>query len=110
LHVLAEEFDNLLGAKNTGDKSSSHLGHVRVGGSDVNNKEEEMMMYHIRHCLEYLKTSLTCCADTALEGQKEDIDQPAADGFGSLHVCRNFDDVFKWAEKNRGTEQTGYPH
>ncbi|KAH7321829.1 hypothetical protein BKA65DRAFT_482265 [Rhexocercosporidium sp. MPI-PUGE-AT-0058] len=100
LHVLAEEFDNLLRTRNTGYKSSAHPGHVGVGGSSMPNNEEGMMMYHIRHCLEYLKTSLTCCADTALEGQKEDINKPAADGFGSLH----------WAEKNRGTEQTGYPH
>jgi hypothetical protein len=68
-----------------------------------------MKMAHVRHCFEYIKSSLTCCADTALEGQKSDSDLPGTDGVGSYHNCRNFDEVFSWAEVNSPSAQSGYP-
>lgn len=111
LHTLAEEFGNLLAGRHgghghdqaAGGGSSSSMGEDGETGADA-------MMVHVQHCFEYIKASLTCCADTALEGQKADIDRPAADGFGSHHVCRNFDAVFDWAETHRASGQTGYPH
>ncbi|KAF3018842.1 hypothetical protein E8E14_006235 [Neopestalotiopsis sp. 37M] len=95
LHMLAEEFSNLLG-------NNKHVAHEDMS--------DELMMWHIRHCFEYLKNSLTCCADTALEGQKSDTDEPATDGFGAYHVCRDFDSVYDWAREHRISDQGGYPH
>ena len=93
--MLAEEFNNLL-----------------QGGpvADMENMDEGLIMWHVRQCFEYIKTSLTCCADTTLEGQKSDTDRPATDGFGAQHVCRDFDRVFSWAETHRASDQAGYPH
>lgn len=95
LHMLAEEFSNLLG-------NTQHDAH--------GDMSDELMMWHIRHCFEYLKNSLTCCADTALEGQKSDTDEPATDGFGAYHVCRDYDSVYDWAKEHRISDQGGYPH
>ena len=110
LHMLAEEFGNLLAGRHVGDTTSKRAGHSGHEGSMGEEMDEGLMMWHIRHCFEYIKTSLTCCADTALEGQKSDTEQPATDGFGAYHVCRNFDGVFNWAETHRASDQTGYPH
>jgi hypothetical protein len=107
LHTLAEEFGHLLAGRRTGH---NHEGRSSSSMGKGEGEDEDAMMVHIRHCFEYIKTSLTCCADTALEGQKADIDQPAADGFGSHHVCRNFDAVFDWAQTHRASDQMGYPH
>ncbi|ETS75355.1 hypothetical protein PFICI_12299 [Pestalotiopsis fici W106-1] len=95
LHMLAEEFSNLLG-------NNKHHGHEDMS--------DDLMMWHVSHCFEYLKNSLTCCADTALEGQKSDTDEPATDGFGAYHVCRDFETVFDFARKHRISDQGGYPH
>ncbi|KAK5996702.1 Oxidase ustYa-like protein [Cladobotryum mycophilum] len=110
LHMLAEEFNNLLVGQHIGDtshiKSKWNGGHGGHGG----DADKDLMMWHLKHCFEYLKESLTCCADTALEGQKSDTDLPATDGFGAHHVCRNFDEVMSWTEANRVSDQEGYPH
>ncbi|KAI1820015.1 hypothetical protein F4861DRAFT_95142 [Xylaria intraflava] len=108
LHMLAEEFENLLENRHIGETSTkgTHTGHEEGHGG----QDDDLMLWHIRHCFEYIKTSLTCCADTALEGQKSDTDQPATDGFGAYHTCRNFDAVMTWAEENSPSRQGGYPH
>ncbi|KAI0975028.1 hypothetical protein F4678DRAFT_485957 [Xylaria arbuscula] len=115
LHMLAEEFGNLLANRKVGstpaskrdNKHSGHGQHSHNGGQDDGG--DNATIGHIRHCLEYIKTSLTCCVDTALEGQKRDSDLPGTDGFGSYHTCRNFDEVFSWAEANSPSAQSGYP-
>lgn len=103
LHILSEEFSNLLAYRESGKTNPS--GHGGHGGSKGGT-----MVEHILHCFEYIKMSLTCAADTTLEGQKKDLQGPGTDGFGAVHQCRNFDDVFNWAEMHRASDQTGYPH
>ena len=110
LHMLAEEFSNLIEGRSMSDTRSKRSGNNGRRGSDHDIEDEDLMMWHIRHCFEYIKTSLTCCADTALEGQKKDTELPATDGFGAYHMCRNFDSVFDWADLHRASDQTGYPH
>lgn len=54
---------------------------------------------HTKHCLEYLRNSIVCSADSALEPWKEELH--GVDGFGSRHMCRDFGALFKWAEEFR---------
>ncbi|RFU72107.1 hypothetical protein TARUN_10150 [Trichoderma arundinaceum] len=110
LHMLAEEFSNLLEGRTMGGTAMKQATHRRHGSSMEEEMDKDLMMWHIGHCFDYLKSSLTCCADTALEGQKSDTEEPATDGFGARHVCRNFDQVYQWAETHRASDQTGYPH
>ncbi|KAF3911406.1 hypothetical protein ABW20_dc0103005 [Dactylellina cionopaga] len=56
---------------------------------------------HTKHCLEYLRNSVICAADSALEPWKKDLN--GVDGFRSPHMCRNFEGLFKWAEEYRAT-------
>ncbi|KAI0160424.1 hypothetical protein GGR57DRAFT_499110 [Xylariaceae sp. FL1272] len=121
LQILAEEFSILLadakgGRTPTPNQKNIHSGHEHhshgftgqeKGGQ--NDGGDDAIIEHIRHCLQYIKMSLTCCADTALEGQARGSDLPGTDGYGSYHTCRNFDEVLSWAEANSPSAQSGYP-
>ncbi|KAK4098360.1 hypothetical protein N658DRAFT_455131 [Parathielavia hyrcaniae] len=52
---------------------------------------------HIDHCFRYLRQSLVCCGDTALEGQNPKAKVPDTDGTGAVHLCKDFDIVKVWA-------------
>ncbi|KAE8364650.1 hypothetical protein BDV27DRAFT_145153 [Aspergillus caelatus] len=56
---------------------------------------------HIDHCFQYLRQSLLCCGDTALEGQDPRTDKPGTDGTGAVHVCKDFDGIMAWADSQR---------
>ena len=60
--------------------------------------------WHSRHCFEYLRQSILCCGDTALEGKQTSFpekDTPGSDGWDAKHVCRDYDQVRTHLEKNR---------
>lgn len=94
LHALAEEFDGLI--------ATVHAGAPK--GTQVHPDRLE----HIEHCLAYLKDSLVCCGDTAFEGQSSKTDLPATSGFGSYHVCKDFDQILAWSSSHRFTNMSGY--
>lgn len=47
LHILAEEFGNLLTARDMGHKASMHMGGSGVGHGKGGKEDEAIMMYHI---------------------------------------------------------------
>lgn len=49
---------------------------------------------HVRHCIDYLRQSLMCHADTNIEPIEESLG--GVRGFGVEHHCRNFDSVMSW--------------
>ena len=59
---------------------------------------------HIDHCFRYLRQSLVCCGDTALEGQNSRAKIPDTDGTGATHLCKDFEKVREWAEERRLNE------
>ena len=60
---------------------------------------------HVKHCIEYLRQSIICAADTSLEPFRNDIH--GVDGFGHERRCRNYDEVFRWAERFRASDVNG---
>jgi hypothetical protein len=76
----------------------------------IRNKDltiDEGLVGHNDHCVNYLRNALMCCGDTTLEGQSqakmfEHI--AGTDGTGAVHVCRNYDEISAWAEKQRATD------
>ncbi|KAK2051450.1 hypothetical protein LY76DRAFT_688377 [Colletotrichum caudatum] len=95
LHALAGEFNKLISM-------------VR-DGSPAGTEVQPSHLEHIEHCLAYLKESLACCGDTALEGQSSISDEPSTSGFGSFHVCKDFDRIFDMADGRRVSDMPGYP-
>lgn len=50
---------------------------------------------HAQHCLNYLRQTILCAADTTLEP----FVNPGI-GIGVVHQCRDWTQVYEWAEAN----------
>ena len=71
-----------------------------MGDASAHGHEPWLM----RHCFDYLRQSLMCFADTALEGHHttySDPTLPSADGWNARHVCKNYGQVIEWMESHR---------
>jgi hypothetical protein len=55
---------------------------------------------HTTHCWDYLRQSIMCCADTSLEGSAP-FSKNQTNGFGNVHVCKNYKEVTAWIETTR---------
>lgn len=78
------------------------------GHLEMNDKAEKEAIGHTGHCIDYIRASLLCSADTALEGQTSTTTRPGTLGEGSYHVCKDFDQVKAWAEKERASNMVGF--
>ncbi len=70
---------------------------VRAGDEQSHHSNHK----HVDHCFRYLRQSILCASDTALEGQDPNTKEAGTDGIGAIHMCKNFDEIFNWAESNR---------
>lgn len=59
-------------------------------------------LYHMDHCIEYIRQAVLCSADTSLETTwLTSKGQRYATGGNTTHVCNNFAALKEWAERNR---------
>ena len=49
---------------------------------------------HIRHCIDLLRQSLMCCADTTVETKEEG--SIGVKGFGTEHGCKDWEQLREW--------------
>lgn len=56
-------------------------------------------MWHIAHCMDYLRQGLQCSADLSLEFVREFSGPAVVDGLNYPHVCANWDEVWTYAKK-----------
>jgi len=65
-------------------------------------------VWHMAHCIEYLRHSIMCCGDMAIEGQQttfpDGID--GSDGWDAKHVCKDYDQVVEHLVKNAANNDT----
>ncbi|KAI0381219.1 hypothetical protein F5Y04DRAFT_256027, partial [Hypomontagnella monticulosa] len=61
---------------------------------------------HIRHCIDYIRQSIMCNADTNLE--PIDPDLGGVTGFGFTRKCRDIVRLIGWAEKWRTHNQKSH--
>ncbi|KAH8912450.1 hypothetical protein BR93DRAFT_78837 [Coniochaeta sp. PMI_546] len=59
---------------------------------------------HIDHCFRYLRQSILCCGDTALEGQDPRTTRAGTDGTGAIHLCKSWNELVSWTESRRLNE------
>ncbi|KAF2102910.1 hypothetical protein NA57DRAFT_71895 [Rhizodiscina lignyota] len=86
LYKLEELFSSLV-SNNTGSRA-----------------HDDSADWHSSHCFEYLRQSIVCCGDTTLEGKQTsfpDKTLPGSDGWDAKHICRDWDQVRSYLEKNR---------
>ncbi|OTA99910.1 hypothetical protein M426DRAFT_66888, partial [Hypoxylon sp. CI-4A] len=78
--------------------------HGYWGARDGLDPNQHSKPGHIRHCIDYLRQSLMCHADTNLE--PIDIDLGGVNGFGFPRKCRDFTKVTAWTDKWRTHNET----
>jgi Mycotoxin biosynthesis protein UstYa len=63
---------------------------------------KSLLIYHVDHCLEMLRMNIMCQVDIGVITFHELPDKPGDPwpDFSTLHVCRDFDAVRKWAIDN----------
>ncbi|KAI0098116.1 hypothetical protein F4776DRAFT_532112 [Hypoxylon sp. NC0597] len=76
-----------------------------LGGELAHVDAHSLHDTHSLHCFDYLRESIICAADSALEPFRSPFDGGTqgngVDGFGSVHQCRDFKQLFDWSEKFR---------
>ncbi|KAG6366962.1 hypothetical protein INS49_001143 [Diaporthe citri] len=67
----------------------------------------EQMQGHLPHCFEYLRQTIMCCGDTALEGQQTTFPEGfiGSDGWDAKHVCKDYDAIYRHLEENRADNE-----
>jgi len=88
LHAIREAYYN---AVNTSEARHSHSSH-----SDMASHTSPA---HIRHCIDLIRQSLMCNADTTIEVKDEKIN--GVRGFGTEHQCRDWDGLVRWTEETQ---------
>ncbi|KAI2631035.1 hypothetical protein GGR54DRAFT_182458 [Hypoxylon sp. NC1633] len=63
--------------------------------------------WHLNHCFDYIRQGIMCCGDVALEGQQTTFPDgfDGSDGWDAKHVCKNYDEVYNYLEKNRANDK-----
>jgi len=77
----------------TNNRQSYLAEHLQQGFSGIELTKE--VAHHTAHCFDYIRQGIMCNADTSLEGSTE-----AGPGWGSEHVCKDYDAVLEWANKH----------
>lgn len=56
-------------------------------------------IWHVGHCFDYLRQSLMCCGDVALEGQQTTFpgnpELTGSDGWDAKHVCKDYGEMYE---------------
>lgn len=83
----------------TSGRAQGHEDHHKGHGNHRQRDSSEHN--HVDHCFRYLRQSILCCGDTALEGQDPNTNTTGTDGTGAVHMCKDFEAIRSWAEDNR---------
>ncbi|PYH98058.1 hypothetical protein BO71DRAFT_480605 [Aspergillus ellipticus CBS 707.79] len=62
---------------------------------------DQVSAAHLMHCWDYLRQTVMCFADTALEWIPAPPNDKGSTGWGFGHQCHDFDAISDWAEENR---------
>lgn len=60
--------------------------------------------WHLMHCFDYLRQSIMCSGDVALEGMQTtfpEADLGGSDGWDAKHVCRDYSQVYRYLSRRR---------
>ncbi|KAK4161225.1 hypothetical protein QBC43DRAFT_357998 [Cladorrhinum sp. PSN259] len=63
--------------------------------------------WHLAHCFDYLRQSIMCAGDLALEGQQTTFppDFKGSDGWDAKHVCKDYSQVLVHLDGNRADDE-----
>jgi len=78
---------------------ASHRTAIRGGKLNETELPMDMQPRHVRHCIDLLRQSLMCHADTTVEVVDETIG--GVHGFRVEHQCRNWDQLVQWTSEQQ---------
>ncbi|KAK4222122.1 hypothetical protein QBC38DRAFT_520194 [Podospora fimiseda] len=63
--------------------------------------------WHVAHCFDYMRQSIMCAGDLALEGQQTTFppNVKGSDGWDAKHVCKDYGQILKHLEGNRADDE-----
>jgi hypothetical protein len=66
-------------------------------------REGEDPADHLSHCFDYLRQTIMCHGDTALEGLQTTFgpEVGGSDGWNTQHMCKKWQSVYDWLEEKR---------
>lgn len=62
---------------------------------------------HVTHCYDYLRQSIYCAGDSAMEGKSRVKGLEMTDGWGDVHVCKDQRALEKWVADHRFSDKKG---
>jgi hypothetical protein len=65
------------------------------------------MERHVTHCFDYLRQSMFCSGDSAMEGKSATVGLDMTDGWGDTHVCKDPASLGKWVLDHRFSDKKG---
>lgn len=100
LYTVIEAYNTLQLISSTSPPSTTSSSYTHHTTNEVK------MPWHVTHCFEYLRQSIMCSADVALEGAattfprgKGGVDLGGSDGWDAKHVCRDYGEVKRYLER-----------
>ncbi|TLS27202.1 hypothetical protein PpBr36_04901 [Pyricularia pennisetigena] len=90
LHAIAATYNNML-----------------INNTNSSPNPDDMAPWHINHCFEYLRQTIMCCGDTALEGEATTFpeNETGSDGWDATHICKNYDQIHSYLEEKRALDE-----
>jgi hypothetical protein len=93
-------------------KTGIEVGHGHEHGHrrrDDTEDEDEALIdidFHVQHCFEYLRQSIMCSGDMALEGDQTTFPEgfTGSDGWDAKHVCRDWNQIYDHLRDKRAND------
>ncbi|CAK4034792.1 tat pathway signal sequence [Lecanosticta acicola] len=87
-----------------------NIDYYRAQGTGAFVNGEHVVRKHVSHCMDIIRQQLMCTVDVGMLGQvwwqPQDQQFPEAFvDFNTKHVCRNYEDVRKWAHEHQLPEE-----
>jgi hypothetical protein len=83
---------------------------VQIVAAYASNQTEKLPVegpWHVAHCFDYLRQSIMCCGDVALEGQQTTFpaNLSGSDGWDAKHVCKDYGQIKSYLEEKRTDDE-----
>ncbi|KAH9215776.1 hypothetical protein DL95DRAFT_388397 [Leptodontidium sp. 2 PMI_412] len=85
-----------------------NIDYYREQGKGAFVNEDNIVQFHVSHCLDIIRQQLMCTPDTGLLGQiwwDREYPQAFVD-FNTEHKCKDFEGIRRWAEERQIPEET----
>lgn len=79
-----------------------------LGHSFQTTRHSHDLSTHLDHCFDYLRQLLMCDLELTYEAARVDMDgeRRAADGWGTVHQCKDWSAINSWMLKNWELEKS----